>query len=158
MQFQGARPEWRIRRCRVRRAPPLERIAARRRESNATCIEIRFRRLHYAEHWRVGTIATQLGVQYETVAAALNRASVLTRGGRYRSTGLDPYLPFRRDTLARVRRMKVRAQDPNPALRSRPSALKSRLCLPPTNRREATCGVHLRPAIRAHWAEEVTER
>ena len=37
------------------------------------------RRLYYAEHWRIGTIAAQLGVHHETVAAALNRASVLTR-------------------------------------------------------------------------------
>ena len=53
------------------------------------------RRLYYAEHWTIGTIATQLGVHHETVAAALNRASVLTRGGRCRSTALDPYLPLR---------------------------------------------------------------
>ena len=31
------------------------------------------RRLYYAEHWTVGTIAAQLGAHHETVAAALNR-------------------------------------------------------------------------------------
>ena len=65
------------------------------------------RRLYYAEHWTVGTIATQLGVHHETVAAALNRASVLTRGGRCRSTALDPYLPFLRDTLAQYPRLRA---------------------------------------------------
>jgi transposase len=65
------------------------------------------RRLYYAEHWRVGTIATQLGVHHETVAAALNRASVLTRGGRCRATTLDPYLPFVRDTLAQYPRLRA---------------------------------------------------
>jgi transposase len=65
------------------------------------------RRLFYAEHWPVGTIAAQLGVHHETVAAALNRASVLTRGGRCRSTTLDPYLPFLRDTLAQYPRLRA---------------------------------------------------
>ena len=65
------------------------------------------RRLYYAEHWKVGTIAAQLGVHHETVAAALNRASVLTRGGRCRSTALDPYLPFVRDTLAQYPRLRA---------------------------------------------------
>jgi transposase len=64
------------------------------------------RRLYYAEHWTVGTIAAQLGVHHETVAAALNRASVLTRGGRCRPTALDPYLPFLRDTLAQYPRLR----------------------------------------------------
>ncbi|MGQ0737142.1 MAG: IS21 family transposase [Acidobacteriota bacterium] len=65
------------------------------------------RRLYYAEHWTVGTIAAQLGVHPETVAAALNRASVLTRGGRCRSTALDPYLPFLRDALAQYPRRRA---------------------------------------------------
>jgi transposase len=65
------------------------------------------RRLYYAEHWKVGTIAAQLGVHHETVAAALNRASVLTRGGRCRATALDPFLPFLRDTLAQYPRLRA---------------------------------------------------
>ena len=31
------------------------------------------RRLYYAEHWKVGTIACQLGVHPEAVERALNR-------------------------------------------------------------------------------------
>lgn len=65
------------------------------------------RRLYYAEHWKVGTIATHLGVHHETVADAINRASVLTRGGRCRVTTLDPYLPFMRDTLAQYPRLRA---------------------------------------------------
>lgn len=65
------------------------------------------RRLYYAEHWKVGTIATQLGVHHDTVLAAINRASVLTRGGRCRATALDPYLPFVRDTLAQYPRLRA---------------------------------------------------
>ena len=52
------------------------------------------RRLFYAEHWTVGTIAAQLGVHHGTVVAARNRARVLVRGGRCRSTALDPCLQF----------------------------------------------------------------
>jgi transposase len=65
------------------------------------------RRLYYAEHWRVGTIATQLGVHHETVRTALNRASVLTHRGRCRTTTLDPYLAFVRDTLAQYPRLRA---------------------------------------------------
>lgn len=65
------------------------------------------RRLYYAEHWRVGTIAAQLGLHHETVTAALNRASVLTRAGRCRPTALDPFLPFLRDTLAQYPRLRA---------------------------------------------------
>ena len=65
------------------------------------------RRLYYAEHWRVGTIAAQLGVHHETVAAALNRASVLTQAGRCRATALDPYLAVVRDTLAQYPRLRA---------------------------------------------------
>ena len=65
------------------------------------------RRLFNAEHWTVGTIAAQLDVHHETVAAALNRASVLTCGGRCRPTALDPYLPFLRDTLAQYPRLRA---------------------------------------------------
>jgi transposase len=65
------------------------------------------RRLYYAEHWKVGTIATQLGVHHDTVLTAINRASVLTRGGRCRATALDPYLPFVRDTLAQYPRLRA---------------------------------------------------
>jgi transposase len=65
------------------------------------------RRLYYAEHWKVGTIAAHLGVHHETVATAINRASVLTRGGRCRSTALDAYLPFVRDTLAQYPRLRA---------------------------------------------------
>lgn len=54
----------------------------------------RIRRLYYAEHWRVGTIATELGVHHSTV----ERAIELHRFGRaarsVRPSILDPYKPF----------------------------------------------------------------
>jgi DNA-binding transcriptional regulator LsrR (DeoR family) len=37
-------------------------------------VAARLRRLYYAEHWRIGTIAAELGVHHDTVARALGRA------------------------------------------------------------------------------------
>ena len=58
------------------------------------------RRLYYGEHWKLGTIAAQLGLHRETVRAAVERESGAGRPGLYRPSALDPYLPFIRDTLA----------------------------------------------------------
>ena len=58
------------------------------------------RRLFYSEHWKLGTIAAQLGLHRETVRAAVERESGAGRPGLYRPSALDPYLPFIRDTLA----------------------------------------------------------
>ena len=58
------------------------------------------RRLYYGEHWKLGTIAAQLGLHRETVRAAVEHESGAGRRGVYRPSALDPYLPFIRDTLA----------------------------------------------------------
>ena len=58
------------------------------------------RRLYYGEHWKLGTIAAQLGLHRETVRAAVDHESGAGRRGVYRPSALDPYLPFIRDTLA----------------------------------------------------------
>lgn len=65
------------------------------------------RRLYYAEHWKIGTIAAQLGVHHDTVTAALNRVGLRSRGGRCRATALDPFLPFVRDTLVQYPRLRA---------------------------------------------------
>ena len=64
------------------------------------------RRLFYAEHWKVGTIATQLGLHPSTVRSALetdrfNRAKPLGR------TKLDPYIDFIQQTLKRYPRLRA---------------------------------------------------
>ncbi len=65
------------------------------------------RRLYYSEHWKLGTIAAQLGLHRETVRAAVEHASGSVRGGVCRPTALDPYLPFIRDTLAQYPRLRA---------------------------------------------------
>ncbi len=58
------------------------------------------RRLFYGEHWKIGTIAAQLGFHHDTVRAAVERESAGVRPRLCRPSILDPYLPFIRDTLA----------------------------------------------------------
>ena len=65
------------------------------------------RRLYYGEHWKLGTIAAQLGLHRETVRAAVEHESGAGRPGVYRPSVLDPYLPFIRDTLAQYPRLRA---------------------------------------------------
>ena len=62
------------------------------------------RRLFYGEHWKVGTIAEQLGLHHDAVANAVNtdRFAVC---GTTRPSALDPYIPFIRETLERYPRL-----------------------------------------------------
>src|SRR5215475_13445434 len=67
------------------------------------CAEIR--RLYYAEHWRVGTIATTLGVHHDTVRRALER--FMRPGTQVRPSTRDPYKPFLLFTLERHPRLRA---------------------------------------------------
>lgn len=58
------------------------------------------RRLFFAEHWKVGTIATQLSVHPDTVRRALQTDSFAWRG-TVRPSALDPYIELIADTLGR---------------------------------------------------------
>ena len=65
------------------------------------------RRLFYGEHWRIGTIATQLGLHRETVRAAVERETGGVRPSLCRPSIPDPFLPFIRDTLAQYPRLRA---------------------------------------------------
>lgn len=64
------------------------------------------RRLHSAEHWKVGTIAAALHVHHDTVRLAI--ATEPARQALYRPSQLDPFLPLIRDTLAQYPRLRAR--------------------------------------------------
>jgi transposase len=68
----------------------------------------KIRRLHFAEHWKVGTISTELGVHHEAVERALG---LDLRGGltirRVLPTQLDAYKPFIRETLEKHPRLRA---------------------------------------------------
>src|SRR3984957_9598702 len=54
----------------------------------------RIRRLFYAEHWKVGTIADELGVHHDTVRRALEAERFRSGGPRVVASVLAPYNPF----------------------------------------------------------------
>ena len=59
-------------------------------------------RYHFVEHWRVGTIASQLGVHHSTVERVLGEAGVERERQRpRRPSKLDPYMAFITETLER---------------------------------------------------------
>jgi transposase len=63
----------------------------------------RIRQLHHAERWPVGTIAAQLGLHHETVERALSEQPAAEPPPR--PSGLDPYLAFMREVLAKYPRL-----------------------------------------------------
>jgi transposase len=64
------------------------------------------RRLYFAEHWKIGTIASELGVHRDTVRAA-TETDPLHKPRRLRPSRLDPYIPFLRETLERYPRLRA---------------------------------------------------
>ena len=58
-------------------------------------------RLHHAEKWKIGTIASQLGVHHITVRRVLADDEVPRHMRRQRRSKLDPFMPFIRQTLAK---------------------------------------------------------
>ena len=57
-------------------------------------------RFHFVEHWRVGTIARQLGIHHSSVERVLREAGIEREHRRMRRTSmLDPYLEFIASTL-----------------------------------------------------------
>lgn len=57
-------------------------------------------RYYFAEHWRVGTIARQLGVHHSTVERVLSQAGVEREHQRPRRPSMiDPYVAFITETL-----------------------------------------------------------
>lgn len=51
----------------------------------------RMRRLFYAEHWRIGSISTELGVHGDAVRNAIETDRFVRAGTQVRPTMLDPY-------------------------------------------------------------------
>jgi transposase len=65
------------------------------------------RRLFYAEHWPIGTIADAVGVHHETVRRALNRDRGIHPGPQIRPSQLDPYKAFIAATLEQYPRLRA---------------------------------------------------
>ena len=65
------------------------------------------RRLFYAEHWPIGTIADAVDVHHETVRRALNRDRGIHPGPQIRPSALDPYKAFITATLEQYLRRRA---------------------------------------------------
>jgi transposase len=61
------------------------------------------RRLYYAEHWKIGTIASELGLHPDTVKRAVETERFKSRSPRQLVT--DPYLEFIQQTLKQYPRL-----------------------------------------------------
>jgi transposase len=67
----------------------------------------RIRRLFYAEHWKIGTIASELGLHHDTVSSAIAEDRVAGRiEPRVVASILDPYKPFVGEVLAQHPRLR----------------------------------------------------
>jgi len=68
-------------------------------------VRARIRRLFFAEHWKIGTIAVELDLHRDTVARAIDTSLFATVKFRSKSQMLDPYREFVRATLAQYPRL-----------------------------------------------------
>ena len=64
-------------------------------------LEAQILRFYHVEKWRIGTIARQLGVHFNTVARVLDHAGLPRPGALPRASMIDPYVPFILETLTR---------------------------------------------------------
>jgi transposase len=64
-------------------------------------------RLYHAEKWRVGTIATQLGLHHSTVKRVLAQAGLDAGRASVRPLMVDSYVPFIEDTLKKYPRLRA---------------------------------------------------
>ena len=67
---------------------------------------VQIRHYFYAEHWKVGTIASELGLHPDTVRAAVEVERFATTQP-LRPSCVDPYLPFVRQTLEQHPRLRA---------------------------------------------------
>jgi transposase len=70
-------------------------------------LHTQIRRLFYAEHWRLHTIAAQLGVHHDTVRRAVESERFLRLGAQIRPSALDPYKAFIIATLEQYPRLRA---------------------------------------------------
>ena len=64
-------------------------------------------RLHHAEQWPVGTIATELGRHHDTIERVLAQSGLPVTKASPRPRLVDSYLPFIQATLAKHPRLRA---------------------------------------------------
>ena len=69
--------------------------------------EAQILRFHHAEHWSIGTIASQLHLHRDSVARVLAQAELPMLTLVRRPSAIDPYLPFILETLTQFPRLRA---------------------------------------------------
>jgi hypothetical protein len=72
-------------------------------------VRARIRCLFFAEHWRVGTIATELRLHHDTVRRAIEAERFIRPGTQVRPSMLDAYKAFIEETLDQHPRLRARS-------------------------------------------------
>ena len=67
----------------------------------------RIRRLFFAEHWKIGTIAAELGVHHDAVEHALEPKQFINKRWAATAAALDAYKPFVKLTLDQYPRLRA---------------------------------------------------
>ncbi len=75
-------------------------------------LRARIRRLFYGEHWKIGTIAAELGVHHDAVERAVEPERFTNVAYREKALVLDPYKDFVRATLEQYARPPLPARQP----------------------------------------------
>lgn len=70
-------------------------------------LRARIRRLFFAEHWKVGTIASELAIHHDTVRKAIEFERFFPVAAPLRPTALDPYKPLILETLEQHPRLRA---------------------------------------------------
>jgi transposase len=70
-------------------------------------LEAEILRLYHAEKWKIGTLATQLGVHHSTVRRVLAQAQIPVGGQSLRPSMADPYIAFIVQTLEKYPRLRA---------------------------------------------------
>src|SRR6476659_10773587 len=70
-------------------------------------IEAEILRLHRAEKWPIGTIASQLHLHHSSVTRVLSPAGLRPKAIKHRPSILDPYMPYMLEVLARFPRLRA---------------------------------------------------
>jgi transposase len=68
-------------------------------------VEAEIRRLYFAEHWKRGTIASELGIHFDTVVRVLGSFGPKAGSPRPEARVLETYISFVDETLARYPRL-----------------------------------------------------
>ena len=70
-------------------------------------VRAKIRRLFFAEHWKVGTIAAELGVHHDTVRGAIEAERFIRPSAVHRTSMLDPYKAFLAEALEQHPRLRA---------------------------------------------------